>query len=86
MRQQPPRDPGSLVGGQVIADQVHVVAGGDGLVDRGQELTELGGTVLGVDLGDHPPRGGSADLQRGEQVQGAGPDVVMRHALGGAGH
>ena len=40
---------GCLVGGVVVADQVDVELGGDGVVQRGQELLELGGAVAAVD-------------------------------------
>ncbi len=61
------REPGAdrrgLVGGQVVADQVHIQFGRHGLVDLGQELLELGGAVSSLDgVDDQPGR----DIQRGE--------------------
>ena len=59
-----------LVGGEVVADQVHVQPGRHGLVDRYQELPELRGAVLAVQFGDH---GAVGDVERGEQAGGAVP-------------
>ena len=47
---QPGLDRRGLVGGVVVADQVHVELGGHGLVDGGQELLELDRPVPAVQL------------------------------------
>ena len=39
-------DDRGLVGGEVVADQVHLEPGGHGLVNPGQELLELRGPVV----------------------------------------
>jgi hypothetical protein len=67
------------VGREVVADQVHVEFGGDGLVDGDQEFLELDRPVLGVDLGDH---GAVGDVERREQVDHAVTGVVVGPSLG----
>ena len=62
---------------------MHVQAGGHGLVDGGQELTELGGTVAAVQFADE---GAVRDAERGEQAGNAVPQLVMDAPLGRAGH
>ena len=66
-----------LVGGQVVADEMHVQLVGDGLVDRGEELLELHGPVTSVKLGDHRAVG---DVERRDSpkdyVQGGTPRLV----------
>jgi hypothetical protein len=42
-----------LVGGEVVADQVHVQFGGNRLVDGDQELLEFHRPVLRMRCGDH---------------------------------
>src|SRR6266567_1108121 len=49
---QPCPDLGSVVGGVVVAHQVHVKVSGHGLVDRGQELAELDCPVAAVQFAD----------------------------------
>jgi hypothetical protein len=61
------------VGGQVVADQLHVQVGGHGFVDGDEELAELDRPVLAVQFGDDAAVG---DVERGEQAGGAVPDVV----------
>jgi hypothetical protein len=51
-------------------------------VDLVQEVPEVDGAVLGGQLADHLAGGG---VQRGEQVDGAVPDVVKAAPLGGPG-
>jgi NAD kinase len=71
------------VGGEVVADQVHVELGGDGFVDRDEEFLELDRPVLAVGLGDH---GAVCDVERGEQARDAMPGVVVAAPLGHARH
>jgi hypothetical protein len=54
---------------------------GHGLVDRGQELLELGGAMLTVQLADDGPVG---DVERREQAGDAVALVVVGAALGPA--
>jgi zinc-finger of transposase IS204/IS1001/IS1096/IS1165/Transposase len=68
---------------EVVADQVHLEPGGHVLVDPGQELLELRGPVAAVQGVDH---GAVGDVERGEQVGRAVPDIVVAAPLGGAGH
>jgi hypothetical protein len=49
---EPFGDRRGFVGGEVVADQVHVKFGGNSLVDGDQEPFELHGSVLWVRLGD----------------------------------
>ena len=72
-----------LVGGVVVAHDVHVEVVGDVLVDRGQELAELDGAVAAVQFGDYLPGG---DVERGEQAGHAVTEVVVRASFGHAGH
>jgi hypothetical protein len=58
------------VGGEVVADQVHVQVGGDLAVDGVEECAELDRAVLVAGLGDDLSGG---HLERGEQVGAAGP-------------
>ncbi len=58
---QPGLDDGSLVRGQVVADQVHIQPGGHGLVDPGQELLELRRAVVAVQFTDD---GAVGDVER----------------------
>ena len=81
MGQQPPVDGGCLVRGQVVADHVDGQAGVDLPVDLVEEVAEVDGPVLGGQAADHLAGGG---VQRGEQVDGAVPDVVEAAPLGGA--
>src|SRR5215471_17681362 len=76
---QPGLDLGRVVGGVVIADEVHVKLCGHGLVDGGQELAELDGAVPAVQLGDDRAVG---DVERGEQAGDAVPQVVVGAPLG----
>ncbi len=62
-----------LVGGQVVADQVHAQVGRHGFVDGDEELAELDRPVLAVQRGDDAAVG---DVERGEQAGGAVADVV----------
>ncbi len=80
---QPGLDRRGLVRGVVVADQMHVQFGGHGLVDRDEELLELGGTVFAVQLADHRAVG---DVERGEQTGDAVADVVVGAPLGHARH
>jgi len=65
-----------LVGGQVVADEMHVQLVGDGLVDRGEEFLELHGPVTSMKLGDHRAIG---DIERRnspkDYVQGGAPQA-----------
>jgi hypothetical protein len=83
MAGQPGADVWSLVGAVVVADQVHVQFGRHRLVDRDQELLELGGAVLAVQLADHDAVG---DVERGEQTGDAVAGVVVGTPLGQARH
>ena len=67
MGAKPVDDHRRLVGGVVVADQVHLQIGRDLLVERDQEFLELGGAVAAVDR--------SVDLTGGH-VEG-GEKVVM---------
>ena len=56
---QPVTDRRGLVGGEVVADQVHVQVGGDGLVDGDEELAEWNvpdfiDTGIGCQVGEFP--------------------------------
>jgi len=77
--QQPPVHDGGLVRGQVVADHVDGQAGAGLPVDLVQEVPEVHGPVLGGQVADDLAGGG---VQRGEQVDGAVPDVVMAAPLG----
>lgn len=68
-----------LVSAVVVTDQVHVQLGGHGLVDRDEELLELGGAVLAVQLADHRA---VSDIERGEQAGDAVAGVVVRAPFG----
>ena len=74
---------GALWVAEVVADQVHLQPGGHGLVDPGQELLELRGPVVAAQLGDD---GAVGDVERGEQVGRAVPDIVVAAPLGHARH
>src|SRR5208282_6785260 len=76
--QQPPVDDRCLVRGQVVADDVDGQAGVGLPVDVVQEVAEVDGPVLGGQAADHLA-GGS--VQRGEQVDGAVPDVIVAAPL-----
>ena len=52
-------------------------------VDLVQKVPEVHCPVLGGQVADHLPGRG---VQRGEQVDGAVPDVIVAAPLGGAGH
>ena len=67
-----------LMGGQVVADDVDGQAGLGLPVDLVQEVAEVDRPVLGGQLADHLAGGG---VQRGEQVDGAVPDVVVAAPL-----
>ena len=80
---EPAGDCRRFVGGVVVTDQVHVQVGGDVVVQLGEELFELGGSVAAVD--------GAGDLagghvQRGEQGGDAVAQVVVGAPLGHPGH
>ena len=79
---QPSVHRGCLVRGQVVADHVDGQARLGLAVDLIQEVPEVHGPVLGGQLADDFPGGG---VQRGEQVDGTVPDVVMAAPLGGSG-
>ena len=82
MGQQPPVHHRCLAGGQVVADHVDGQAGLGLPVDLIQEVPEVDGPVPGGQLAGHLAGGG---VQRGEQVDGAVPDVIMAAPPGGAG-
>ena len=75
---EPGADRRGLVGGQVVADQMHVQFGRHALIDLGQELLELGRAVLSLDAVDDQP---GRHVQRGEQISGPGAGVVEGSAL-----
>ena len=75
---EPGADRRGLVGGQVVADQMHIQFGRHGLIDLGQELLELGRAVLSLDAVDDQP---GRHVQRGEQISGPGAGVVEGSAL-----
>src|SRR6266851_3996120 len=79
---QPPLDRRSLVHGEVVADQVDRQAGLDGVVDPVEEVCEVPGRVPG---GGFPGHRAGGDVQRGEQVHGTVPLVVVTAPLRGAG-
>ena len=72
-----------LVGGVVVADQVHVEVGRYLLVQPGQELGELDRAVAAVDRADHRAGG---HVEGGEQGGDAVADVVVGAPLGHARH
>jgi hypothetical protein len=80
---QPGPDLGGVVGGVVVAHQVHGQFGGHGLVDRGQELLELDRPVAPVQFADD---GAAGDVEGGEQAGDAVPQVVMGAPFGHARH
>ena len=82
MGQQPLLHHWSLVRGQVVADHVDGQAGLDLAVDLAREVPEVDGPVLRRQAADDLAGSG---VQRGEQVDGAVPDVVVAAALRGAG-
>lgn len=71
------------MGGEVVADDVDVQLGRDGLVDGAQELQVLGGPVAAVELADD---GAVGDIEGGERTGSAVPGVVVGPALGHARH
>ena len=75
---QPGPDLGGLVGGEVVQDDVDVLAGvrGDGLAQEGQEVRAVAG---GCALAEHLAGG---DVQCGEQVRRAVAHVVVGAFLG----
>ena len=81
MGQQPLMHRRCLMRGQVVADHVDVQAGAGLPVDIVQEVPEVHRPVLGGQAADHLAGGG---VQRGEQVDGAVPDVVEAAPLGHA--
>ena len=72
---EPAGDCRRFVGGVVVTDQVHVQVGGDVVVQLGEELFELGGSVAAVDGAGRFPAGGH--VQRGEQGGDAVAQVVV---------
>ena len=68
--------------GVVVDDQMHVEVLGDAAVDQVQEADELLGPVAGGEVGDHQSR---RHVQRGVQVGGAVPAVVVAGPLRAAG-
>ena len=64
---------------KVVADHVDGQAGLGLPVDLVEEVAEVDRPVLGRQLADHLAGGG---VQRGEQVHGAVPDVVVAAPLG----
>ena len=78
MRGQPAPDPGVLVSGVVVDDQVDLEVSRDVGVDVLQEAEKLLVTMplfaLGEDLAGN-------DIERGKEGQGAVPDVVVGHPL-----
>ena len=73
---QPSLDPGMLVRGVVVDDEMNIEVHGDVGLDVAQELEELLVTMTGLALGHHFPGG---DIQRREEGGGAVPLVVVRH-------
>jgi hypothetical protein len=74
---QPVADGRGLVGGQVVADQVHAQLGRDGLVDRDQELTELHRAVPAVK--DRGRASRSWLIHQPVQSAGHDPPAPARH-------
>ncbi len=72
-----------LVGAVVVTHQVDVQVPGNLVVDFGQELLELNGSVAPVHAGDDGAIGG---VKRSEQTRCPVADVVMGAFLGHAGH
>ena len=70
-----------LVRGELVADDVDGQAGVGLLVDLIEEVAEVGRPVLRGQMADDLAGGG---VQRGEQVDGAVPDVIMATPLGHA--
>ena len=83
MGRQPGGDRRGLVGGEVVADQMHVEFVWDGLVDLVEELLELDRPMPPLDGVDDQPGG---HVQGREQVGGTGAGVVEAAAFGHAGH
>jgi hypothetical protein len=79
----PVPDNRGLVRAVVVADQVHVQAGRDVLVDLLEELQELLVAVPAVQFADH---GAVGDVEGGEQAGHAVAGVVVSTALGHPGH
>ena len=77
--QQPSLDRFGLLSGVVVDDDVHVQVGGDAVVDQIQEPPKLLGAMPWRHVGDHVAGG---DIQRGVQVGGAMPAVVVGTPLG----
>jgi hypothetical protein len=71
-----------LVGGVVVADQVHIQLGRYGFVDRDKEFLELH-RLVAVELGNHR---GIGDVERREQTAHTVTGVVMAAPFGHAGH
>jgi hypothetical protein len=80
---QPPDDDRRGVRAVVVADQVDVQAGGNLLIELGEEFAELAGPVPAVDRPDDLTAG---HVQGGEQGRDAMPQVVVRAPLRHAGH
>src|SRR4029077_5460018 len=80
---EPRLDPGRLVGGVVVHDDMDLEPFGDASIDLLEEVQELGRPVSLVALADDEAR---CDVERREQRGRAVPRVTVRPALGYAGH
>ena len=76
---QPALDGVGLVGGVVVADQVHLEILGDFLVQLGEEAAELHRAVPTVQRPDHLP---ARDIEGGKEAGDPVVDVVVGAALG----
>jgi hypothetical protein len=79
---QPAMDQRRLVGGGVVEHEMHLQAGRHAAVDQVEEGAELPGAVPLPAGADDLPR---LHVQRGEQVGGAVPDVIVGAPLDLAG-
>ena len=79
MAQQPPLHRWRAVGRQIIEDDVEVERRLDRRFDLAQKGDEILRPMLGLAAGDHLA---SRDIERGEQIQGPVPDVVVGSSLG----
>lgn len=83
MALEPSSDSGSFVGGQVVADQMHIQLGRNGLVDRDQKLLEFHRSMTTMKCRND---GVVGDVEGREQTRHAGTDVIVTAPLRHARH